>query len=571
MRRFLLLPVCGLLLAACGSPSAADPSPAASLAAALPSAAASVAPAPTVEPTATVPAATPTPAALSNEQIAEAMRASTVRVVAEFGETAIDYEGLGAGTGIVYDLENGYIITNAHVVEGAAVIKVALADSTRTRPARVVGRSQCDDLAVLKVDNTDGMAAATLGDSGAMKPGADVVALGYPFSFDLGNDLSVNPGTVSQLNVQLDPFEELIKTDAAINPGNSGGPLVNARGEVIGINTLGFSGAQNTNYAIAMSQARPIIKQLEQGNNRNYLGLNLVANDYVDFFGVEGGMAVIGVASGSPAAQAKLAPVDLLLKIEGKTIQSEADVCNVLRSHNDGDVLAVEFLRGETGELFSGSVTIGKGAVSELTKIGQLEGTEAPADNAAAGADANYTTLVSTNFDNDDPGSWTMLQDADIDQSVQNGEMVVRTLNPEVTMSMTPPEAAAVANGFVSARVRIEGNGYAGIIVRSNIVGDSRSKYACTISNESMVDCYKQINNEWTAMVGPKHSDLVKPNEYNDLALVAEDRTLTFLVNGEEAATFRNDELAQGEFGVYTEPSDSPFTAFFDDIVIGEF
>ena len=227
--------------------------------------------------------------------------------------------------------------------------------------------------------------------------------------------------------------------------------------------------------------------------------------------------------------------------------------------------------RADSGVTYSSNITIGKGAASDLVQISQPAATPEPVVDPAPSAAADYTTLVSTNFDNDDPGSWSLLQDADINQTVQNGEMVVQTLNPEVTMSMTPPAAAAVSNGFVSARVRVDGNGYAGLIVRSNVVGESRSKYACTISNELMVDCYKQINNQWTALVGPKQSDLVRPNEYNDLVLVAEDLTFTFYVNGEEAATFRNDELTQGEFGLYTEPSDSPFTAFFDDVVIGEF
>ena len=259
---------------------------------------------------------------------------------------------------------------------------------------------------MLKVDNTDGLTAATLGDSSAMKPGADVVALGYPFSFDLGNDLSVNPGSISQLNVQLEPYEELIKMDAAINPGNSGGPLVNVRGDVIGINTLGRSAAQNTNYAIEMSHAQPIIKQLEASQNRNYIGLNLVANEFSDFFGVEGGMAVIGVASGSPAAQAKVAPVDLLLKMEGKSIASAADVCNVLRSHTDGDVLAVEFLRADSGELLQGEVVIDQSGDSAaagqpLAVVGTLQRDEQPAaDNSgqagASGQDPNAVCSQAT-------------------------------------------------------------------------------------------------------------------------------------------------------------------------------
>ena len=212
-------------------------------------------------------------------------------------------------------------------------------------------------------------------------------------------------------------------------------------------------------------------------------------------------MVVVGVSSGSPASRAGVAQADLLLEVEGKAISSEEALCNVLRSHSDGDVLAVEFLRGDSGVMYSSNITIGKGAVSELTLTGQLEGTDTQTDDTQPPTSrslisrlraADYTTLVSTNFDNDDPGSWSLLQDADIDQTVQNGEMVVQTLNPEVTMSMTPPAAAAVSNGFVSARVRVDGNGYAGLIVRSNVVGESRSKYACTISNESMVDCYSR-------------------------------------------------------------------------------
>lgn len=360
-----------VLLAGCGSPSesatgGASIEPTASTAPS-PSAAPSIVPSPTFTPTAAASVAEE----LDPEALAERLRPATVRVIAEFGATAVSPEGLGAGSGIVFDLQNGYIITNAHVVEGASVVKIALADSTRTRPARVLGRAQCDDLAVLQVDNTDGLAAAPLGDSSAARVGASVVALGYPLSFDLGNDLSVNVGNISQLQAQLGKFQDLIKVDAAINHGNSGGPLVNTRGEVVGINTLGFESAQNQNYAIAMSYARPIVEQLSQGKNRNHIGLNLAPNAYSDYFGTSDGMVVVGVASGSPAARTGIAQADLLLEVEGKAIASEEALCDVLRSRSDGEFVKVTVLRADRGELLQGEVVIGP-AVGDAAPDRQL-------------------------------------------------------------------------------------------------------------------------------------------------------------------------------------------------------
>lgn len=278
------------------------------------------------------------------------------------------------------------------MVEGAAVVKIALADSTKTRPARVLGRAQCDDLAVLQVDNTDGLVAAPLGDSSAAKIGADVVALGYPFSFDLGNDLSVNVGNISQLKAQLGKYQDLIKIDAAINHGNSGGPLVNTHGEVVGFNTLSFEGVQNQNYAIAMSYAKPIVAQLARGKNRNHLGLNLAPNAYADYFGSADGMVVVGVASGSPAARMGMLQADLLLDVEGKSIASEEALCDVLRSHADGDHLKVTVLRADSGELLQGEVVVGQTGDSAsgqpLVAVGKVE-PEDGSDAQGSGQDEN--------------------------------------------------------------------------------------------------------------------------------------------------------------------------------------
>lgn len=320
---------------------------------------------------------------LSDEEIAEKLRPATVLVLAQFAETAIQPEGIGGGTGIVYNLDKGYILTNAHVVEGASIIKVATANGTRTRPARVVGRSQCDDLAVLKVDDTSGLQEARLGDTNSMKVGAHVVALGYPEMFELGTDLTVTTGNISKLHAQRYQHEDLIQTNAAITHGNSGGPLVNSKGEVIGINTLGFYTNQGEresgiNFAISVSHVKPIIAQLEQGKNHQYTGLNLYPNVFEEYFGTSEGIVVVGVASGSPAAQVGVQPADLLLKIEGTSVASEEDVCDILRSHGDGDQLKMTLYRATTGEMLEGELTVGKvgaagGATNKLSVIGRVD------------------------------------------------------------------------------------------------------------------------------------------------------------------------------------------------------
>ena len=335
---------------------------------------------------------------LGPEALAERLRPATVRVIAEFGASAVAPEGLGAGSGAGADLRERL---HYHQCPRRRRRFGRQSRARRQRQDPSGARSwpfQCDDLAVLQVDNTEGLAAAALGDSSAARVGADVVALGYPLSFDLGNDLSVNVGNISQLNAQLGKFQDLIKVDA-INHGNSGGPLVNASGEVVGINTLGFEGTQNQNYAIAMSYARPIVEQLAQGKNRNHIGMNLVPNAYADYFGTSDGMVVVGVSSGSPASRSGVAQADLLLEVEGKAISSEEALCDVLRSHSDGDHLNLTVLRADSGELLQGEVVIDQSGDSAaagrpLAVVGTLQRDEQPAaDNSgqagASGQDPN--------------------------------------------------------------------------------------------------------------------------------------------------------------------------------------
>src|SRR3989440_735707 len=198
-----------------------------------------------------------------------------------WGETAVTVPAQPAATRqpIILAASDGAIVTNNHVVAGAQTIEVVFADD-RKMPARVLGRDPTTDLAVLKVDASD-LPVAGLGDSGALKVGDDVIAIGNALALEGGP--TVTRGIVSAEDRTITAengvrLEHVIQTDTAINPGNSGGPLVNSAGEVVGINTAVAGDAQNIGVSIAVNAAKPIIEELRQGTtpSRPFFGGKVV-------------------------------------------------------------------------------------------------------------------------------------------------------------------------------------------------------------------------------------------------------------------------------------------------------
>lgn len=215
-----------------------------------------VAAAPTPEPAQTV------SAGLNVTAIAQKLKPSVVTIKTRTSE------GTAAGTGIV--LANGEILTNAHVVADAEKVVVYPAGSKTSRSAKVLGADAGHDLALIKVSDTSGLTPATLGDSSKLVVGAQVVAIGD--ALDLGKDPSVTQGVISALDRDVDKtLRGVIQTDASINPGNSGGPLINARGEVIGINSAVAANpnsgevAQNIGFAIPINRAKSLLAELRAG------------------------------------------------------------------------------------------------------------------------------------------------------------------------------------------------------------------------------------------------------------------------------------------------------------------
>ena len=265
----------------------------------------------------------------------------------------------GQGSGFVVE-PDGIIWTNAHVVEGADMVTVTLKDG-REFSGEVLGEDPLTDVAVIKVE-AQGLPTVNLGNSEQLRPGEWAIAIGNP----LGLDNTVTAGIVSatgRTSAQIrvpDKRVQFIQTDAAINPGNSGGPLLNERGEVIGINTAIIGGAQGLGFAIPINSAQRLAKELiEKGRvDHAYLGIQLRTltadlrqqlnrdprNDVR--LSADGGVVILGLMRNSPAVQAGLSVGDVIVTMNGKAINDAEQVQQIVQDTGVGESIAVEIDRG---------------------------------------------------------------------------------------------------------------------------------------------------------------------------------------------------------------------------------
>jgi len=265
----------------------------------------------------------------------------------------------GTGSGFILS-SDGRLITNAHVINGADTVTVTLKDG-RSFKGEVVGEDPVTDVAVIKISAT-GLPTATLGNSEALLPGQWAIAIGNP----LGLDNTVTAGIISAIDRSSsqvgvpDKRVRFIQTDAAINPGNSGGPLLNDRGEVIGINTAIRANAQGLGFAIPIETAQHIAEQLfTTGKVQHpYLGIQMVdltpeireqinQNKRLNLsIAADKGVLIVQVVDKAPAAQAGLLAGDIILKINGKSVNSSSDVQEQVEASKVGSALKIEINRG---------------------------------------------------------------------------------------------------------------------------------------------------------------------------------------------------------------------------------
>jgi putative serine protease PepD len=292
----------------------------------------------------------------SAEKVAASVLPSVVKI------NVITQQGGGSGSGIILS-EDGEILTNNHVVDaagGGGTISVSFNDGSTAR-AKVIGTDPLTDVAVIKAEDVSGQTPAKIGNSDQLYVGENVVAIGSPF----GLQATVTSGIVSALNRPVSAGEQggtdttypAIQTDAAINPGNSGGPLVNMRGEVVGINSSirtassgvmgGEAGSIGLGFAIPIGKVLPIVDQLRNGETPTHARLGVTVADAASNDGLLTGAGVQTVADGSAADKAGLRRGDVITKVDDQIISDSESLVAMVRGYRPGDKVTLTVVRGD--------------------------------------------------------------------------------------------------------------------------------------------------------------------------------------------------------------------------------
>ncbi len=350
----------------------------------------------------------------------ENVKQAVVQIVAEGTfidpEFGLQVNAAGSGSGFIID-PSGIAVTNNHVVTGAALLKVYVAGEQNPRNARVLGVSECSDLAVIDIDG-EGFPFLDWFEGG-IDVGLQVYAAGFP----LGDpEFTLTQGIVSKAQADGESdwasVDSVLEHDATINPGNSGGPLVSDSGQVVGIN-YATSSLFSQYFAISRDEALGVIDRLKAGENVESIGVNGVAVTSED--GTLSGIWVASVASGSAADEAGVLPGDIITTMEGLVLATDgsmADYCDILRTKGDDSTMSIEILRYQQGEYLTGQLN------GRPLETAGVFGQQLAGDVPATGSDYSEYMQVTDDYGAivvEVPSTWT---DLDGSAWIDSGEVI---------------------------------------------------------------------------------------------------------------------------------------------------
>ena len=307
------------------------------------------------------------------------------------GKGAKPHKQRSMGSGFVIS-PDGYIVTNNHVIDNADEVKVQFKNNEKPLAAKIVGRDPETDLALLKIDGKSNLPYLEFGDSGKVKVGEWVLAIGNPF----GLENTVTLGIVSAKGriIGAGPFDNFIQTDASINPGNSGGPLIDLDGKVIGINTAIVASGQGIGFAIPSGMAKDVIAQLREGKSvkRGWIGVTIqdIDENTAKALGMGNtkGALVTSVLDGQPAAKAGIKTGDVITAVSGQKIDNTNELLRRIAALKPGDSAEMNLLR--KGSPLTVSVTLGE---RDAKKLAQQGGPGEDGGDATAPAEAQAKSI----------------------------------------------------------------------------------------------------------------------------------------------------------------------------------
>jgi len=496
---------------------------------------------------------------------------AVIRIVAEgayedpeFGQA----EGAWSGSGFIID-PSGIAVTNNHVVTGAAMIKVYFSGDPKARTARILGVSECSDLALIDIEG-DGYPYFKWYE-GTPALGLKVYSLGYP----LGDpEFSRHEGAVSKKSADIATdwaaVNNVLEHDAIINPGNSGGPLVDENGRVVGINYASYTG-YNQYYAITKAEALPLIEDLKTGKNVNSTGVNGFA--FVTGDSALSGIWVYSVESGSPADKAGITPGDIITELEGIQLSKEgtmAEYCGVLRTRDPNTAtLNVEVLRWKTQEILSGQLNGRTLAVTEY--YGGYTGE----DNS--GSTDSTTTTESEPFYLEEfdaaPSNWSWFStngdESLLDVYADNSQLVFDLQGEDIWAYLTYDDWYYQDVG-ISALAENMGNNENMISLLCRYYSD-QGWYEINIGSDGLWDIYRYDANidEYTRLYNGGSTNINMGREQNEFTMTCIGDQISLYINGALTKSVRDSRYTEGFVGIGVSSFDIyPVIVGFDAVEI---